>query len=59
MGVEYSISETGPFGGNVTIPEKSALLVCFSGRIMTMEMQGIVINSGVAGFRKQKKSVKN
>lgn len=59
MGVEYSISETGPLGGNVTVPEKSALLVCFSGRIMAMEMQSIVINSGVAGFRKQNQSVKN
>lgn len=54
MGVEYSLSETGPQGGNVTVPEKSTLLVCLSGRITAMEMQGIIINSGIAGFRKQK-----
>lgn len=57
MGVEYSLSETGPLGGNVTVLEKSTLLVCFSGRVM--EIQGVVINSGVAVFRKQNKSVKN
>lgn len=54
-----TLSETGPLGGNVTVSEKSVLLVCFSGRIMVMEIQSIFINSGVAVFRKQNKSVKN
>lgn len=58
VGVEYSLSETGPLGGNVTGPEESTLLVCFSGRITAMEIQGIVTNSGAAGFKK-KKSGKN
>lgn len=55
MGVEYSLSETGPLGGNVTGPEESTLLKFFSGKITAMEIQSMVINSGAAGLKKKKK----
>lgn len=54
MGVEYCLSETGPLGGNGTGLEESMLLVCFLERIMAMEIQGMVINSGAARLKKKK-----
>lgn len=54
MGVEYSLSETGPLGGNVTGPEESTLLVCFSWGITVMEIQNMVMNSGAACLKKKK-----
>ncbi|NXS06956.1 TPD52 protein, partial [Neodrepanis coruscans] len=49
----YFLSETGPLGGNVMVPEESTLLMYSLGRITAVKIQGIVINSGVVGFEKQ------